>query len=110
MVILDILFSLDIITVIVFLILSIPFVLLCYYFKKLNPDQKIKNTIAYFALIAVIIGLYSGKIDIVNLFGDRPDLEADAECKLITSKIVEQKNFSVNESNDYYADIYYLVA
>jgi DNA polymerase sigma len=78
-------------------------------------DKELKNKIVYFvigliALFVVQVALHFlfPSSELV-LFGSKgPDLIPDAECKLITSKIAEENNFSVNKSNDYYADIYYL--
>ncbi len=42
----------------------------------------------------------------IFLFGYQPDAVKDIGCKLITSNIAKNEDFSVDKSKDYYADIY----
>ncbi len=66
------------------------------------------------AVIGIVIGgiilkfLFPSSPISAYLFGTQPNLEGYADCKLITSSIVKNENFLVNNSSDYYADIYTL--
>lgn len=103
--------NIDYTIITVFFIIVISLSLIYAYFGDLSPEHKVNTIIAYSMLIITLIGLFSGKID-VNIFGDRPDLDGGAKCYMITSKMIEEKKISMNESlkDYYYADIYYLVA